>query len=200
MGASSRPIWLIEKELQDKKSRGEKVDHNLVMLVKYGKNIVKNEEKSQKKIRDKTNRNLGYIHTVKEIAEKLQFCTQTILNMIDKDQSEDVLKREFDLIKQGNEYLFQKGSLYKFISKNTYKYTNGKKSPCKYDRLPEYLKIDDCAEILKLENGRQFRRNYIDNNPARLEGVEILKIGSTVRIEQESFLRYVETLGGETAK
>ena len=119
MGASSRPIWLIEKELQDKKSRGEKVDHNLVMLVKYGKNIVKNEEKSQKKIRDKTNRNLGYIHTVKEIAEKLQFCTQTILNMIDKDQSEDVLKREFDLIKQGNEYLFQKGSLYKFISKNS---------------------------------------------------------------------------------
>ena len=191
MGASSRPIWLIEKELQDKKSRGEKVDHNLVMLVKYGKNIVKNEEKSQKKIRDKTNRNLGYIHTVKEIAEKLQFCTQTILNMIDKDQSEDVLKREFDLIKQGNEYLFQKGSLYKFISKNSNRYVNGIELPCNYDRLPEYYKIEQCAEILKLENRRRFKY-MLDNTPEKLDGVEILKIGNQKRIEKQSFQRYAD--------
>lgn len=191
MGSNIRPIWLIEKELQDKKSRGEKVDHADEMLVKYGKNIVKNEEKSQKNIRDKTNRNLGYIYTVKEVAEKLQFCTQTILNMIDKDQSEDILKREFDLIEQGTQYLFQKGSLYKFISKNTYKYTNGKKSPCKYDRLPEYYKIEQCAEILKLENRRRFKY-MLDHTPEKLDGVEILKIGNQKRIEKQSFQRYAD--------
>lgn len=102
--------------------------------------------------------------------------------------------------KKGNKYLFEEKTLYKAISDNSYKYINGIKSPCNYDRLPEYLTINECAEKLGLKDGRQFRRNYIDNNPARLEGVEILKIGSTVRIEKVSFLRYVETLGGETAK
>ena len=171
-------------------------DEELTDWDRFINNRLLKAEKLRKRIRDTDNRNLGYIYTVKEVAEKLQFSTDTIYNMIDEDQSKDILKREFDLWEEGNHYLFEKNSLYKFISKNSYKYVNGKKLPCKYSRLPEYYTINDCAKMKGLENGRQFRRNYIDNNPARLEGVEILKIGrSTVRIEKASFELWIKSEG-----
>lgn len=186
MGSDKKPVYLRINELQNKE-----LSTDDQILAKE----LKKAEKWMKSIRDESNRNLGYIHTIEEIAGKLQICERTIRDMIKEDLSKDILKRQFDLWKEGNKYLFQKGSLYKFISKNTYKYTNGKKSPCKYDRLPEYLTINDCAKMKGLENGRQFRRNYIDNNPARLEGVEILKIGSTVRIEKASFELWIKSEG-----
>ena len=189
MDWDNTPVYLKTKELQNK----ELSTDDQILAKEF-----KKAEKWMKRIRDESNRNLGYIHTVGEIAERLQFSKRTIWNMINEDLRKgkvNILWCEFDLLKEGNEYLFQKGSLYKFISKNTYKYTNGKKSPCKYDRLPEYLTINDCAKMKGLENGRQFRRNYIDNNPARLEGVEILKIGSTVRIEKASFELWIKSEG-----
>lgn len=167
--------------------------------------FIKTKSESAKKekyrLREKDNQRLGYIYNIKTLVKNLKINEKTIRDLIHKDQEKDFYSRNFAIWKSGTRILFEKEKLHKFISKNSYKYEKGIKiSPCNYDRLPEYLKIDDCAEILKLENGRQFRRNYIDNNPARLEGVEILKIGSTVRIEKESFLRYVETLKGEKAK
>ena len=157
--------------------------------------------KEKYRLQEKENQRLGYIYDIKTLVKNLKIKEKSIRNLIHKDQEKDFYSRNFAIWKSGTRILFEKEKLHKFISKNSYKYENGIKiSPLKYSRLPEYLTINDCAEKLGLKDGRQFRRNYIDNNPARLEGVEILKIGSTVRIEQESFLRYVETLGGETAK
>ncbi|WP_406043702.1 hypothetical protein [Succinimonas sp.] len=119
----------------------------------------------------------GFIYTFSDIAKNLQIDKRTF-----KNWKWDLVKK-----KQGREYLFEKESLYKAISDNSYTYIKDIKSPCKYDKLTEYLTIEQCAEMLGLKDARQFRRNYIDYDPGKLPGVGILKIGSTVRIEKESF-------------
>lgn len=72
----------------------------------------------------------GFIYRFSDIAKNLQIHKRTF-----KNWKWNLVKK-----KQGREYLFEKESLYKAISDNSYKYINGIKSPCKYDRLPEYLK------------------------------------------------------------
>lgn len=126
--------------------------------------------------------------TVTKVAKQLQFDSRTIKNKFHNDVIEI----------RGRDYLKRK-ILYPFISKNTHKYINGKKSPCKYDRLPEYLTINDCAKMKGLENGRQFRRSYVDKYIKKdhkvLDGVEVLEIGSTVRIEKASFELWIKSEG-----
>ena len=146
------------------------------------KKACEREKKKKQRLIKKSLEKDGLIYTLSDITKSFQIDEKTFK------------KWGWTLYfwKQGRSYLFEKKSLYKALSAKSYKYTKGIKTPCNYDRLPEYLKIEQCAEMLGLDNGRQFKRNYIDNNPEKLEGVEILKNGSTVRIEKESFLKYAE--------
>ncbi len=178
------------------------------LLKKYAESFSKLKYRFENERQEDFNR----IYDTKTLANKLKLNEKVIRSFINKEWLDhDYLPplqiyslEGIPVIKQGTRFLFHKESVYRFLSKNSIKYVNDIQIPCNYDRLPEYLKVDECAEKLKLENGRQFKRNYVDKYIKKdhkvLDGVEVLKIGSTVRIEQESFLRYVETLGGETAK
>ena len=151
-------------------------------------------KKEKYRIEEKQNQKFGYIYDMKTLTKNLNFGEDTIRKLSDKEH--------FYRWKSGTRVLYKKEGLHSFISKNSYKYVNDIKIPCDYNRLPEYLDKNECAKILGI-NPRKFRSNvyeYLEKNHRLLEGVEILKIGSTVRIEKESFLRYVETLGGEKAK
>ena len=132
---------------------------------------------------------LRFIYTLSNITQNIQINKKTFKNW----------KLDLRKIKHGREYQFDKKSVYKVISENSYKMDKGIKChSLEYNRLPEYLKIEQCAKMLGLANGRQFRRNYIDNNPDKLEGVEILIIGSTVRIEKKSFELFVKERDKQT--
>ena len=185
-GKSKREIEKLKKRIDEfGEAYSEALSKNEItpLLKKYIESFRKLKYRFDKRRDNEFDR----IYDVKTLVNKLKINEKTIRGLFNKKRNE-----YFYITKSGTRLLLHKESVHSFVSKNSYKYVNGIKSPCNYDRLPEYLKIEECAKILKLENGRQFRRNYIDNNPARLESVEILKIGSTVRIEKESFLRYVE--------
>lgn len=192
-------------DFNDPGCKWERFDRNnpqhMKELNKEYNRLVK-EEREKRKIEKQQFRELWFINSAK-IRYCLRISRATFFNWINKGYL-NLRMRKFT--KTLTSYSYK--NFYEFLEQNSYVYIKGKKETVRYkplpSKLPQYLKIEECAEILGLKNRRIFK-DMIERTPEKLEGVKILAIGNDVNgytkiIEKKSFLKYAEKSGGETAK
>lgn len=185
--------------------RNSKNKEDFYNWIKQQEKIAKQEEKEERekrKIEKQQEIANWYINTSK-IKYCLRISRATFFNWINKGYL-NLGKLKFT--KTLTSYSYK--NFYEFLEQNSYVYIKGKKEKVRYkplpSKLPQYLKLEECAEILGLKNRRIFK-DMIERTPEKLEGVKILAIGNekngyTKIIEKKSFLKYAEKSGGETAK